>query len=146
MLLSETRSVFPGSDGITVYTGSKDLAVQLLRLHGILFHAQRIIFNINLPVFVMSYSICKSEGLLATARHLPCSLLFGTPQQSLIFKIGSLLLSWSTHCCRSGLTLILSQLKTRIRGLLVCSGGLLPALNIWSWYTLKPEKPLSTVQ
>lgn len=71
MLLSKTRSVSPGSDGITVYTGSEDLAVHLLRLRGILFHAQRIIFNINLPMFAMSHSICKSEGLLVTAWYLP---------------------------------------------------------------------------
>jgi len=80
MLLSKTRSVSPGSDGITVYTGSKDLSVHLLRLRRILFHAWEIIFNINLPMFVMSHSICKSEGLLVTAWRLPCWFLLPTAE------------------------------------------------------------------
>lgn len=147
MLLSKTRSVSPGSDGITVYTGSEDLAVHLLRLCGILFHAQRIIFNINLPMFVMSHSICKSEGLLVTAWHLPCSFSLCTPQQNVIFKVGRLFPSSGPHHCRrSGLTLILSPQRTRTRGLLMRNRGLLPSLNTRSSYTLNPEKPLSAVK
>ncbi|EOB02467.1 hypothetical protein Anapl_17686 [Anas platyrhynchos] len=65
MLLSKTRSASPGSDGITVYSGYEDLAVHLLRLRRILFHAQRIIFNINLSTFAASHVICKSVSLQA---------------------------------------------------------------------------------
>lgn len=60
ILLSKTRSVSLGPDGITVYTGSEDLAVHLLRLWRILFHALKTIFNINLPAFATSHTICIS--------------------------------------------------------------------------------------
>lgn len=142
MLLSKTRSVSPGSDGITVYTGSEDLAVHLLRLRGILFHARRIIFNINLPMFVMTCSICKSEDLLVTVWHLPCWFLLCSQQQIMIFKVGKWFPSWSNsnapHCCCrlaiqgpwsfQGPSLV--HPRTRIRGLLMCNKGLLPALSI----------------